>query len=262
MLEWLACGSPRPRRLVLPPEEGTGEESEGGGGAEVEVDYAASLDNAATVIARLHRGQRRLVFVDSRSRAELLTSRLRELGVTSFVTHSSLGAELVRIARASAEGIRDKYLNPPRTTDFAIMFLATEGLYAEVARRPGLLEELQRDFRVVVAGPSTFAALLNSLHMGFRTLAIQKRSSEVWKILAAVKTEFGKFGGVLGTLKKKLVQATNTIDKATVRTRAMSRKLRDVEKMPEPDARILLESNDSKEPRDLSVETDEEALAR
>lgn len=100
MLEWLACGSPRPRRLVLPPEEGTGEESEGGGGAEVEVDYAASLDNAATVIARLHRGQRRLVFVDSRSRAELLTSRLRELGVTSFVTHSSLGAE----QRKQAEG--------------------------------------------------------------------------------------------------------------------------------------------------------------
>jgi DNA recombination protein RmuC len=128
--------------------------------------------------------------------------------------------------------IRDKYLDPPQTTDFAIMFLPTEGLYAEVLRRTGLSEALQRDCRVIVAGPTTLAALLNSLQLGFRTLAIEKRSSEVWKLLAAVKNEFGKFGDILEKTKKKLDEASSSIDTAAVKTRAIERKLRSVEALP------------------------------
>src|SRR5690606_9929957 len=122
-----------------------------------------------------------------------------------------------------------KYVNPPRTTDFAILFLPTEGLYAEVIRRPGLSDDLQRDFRVTVAGPTTLTALLNSLQMGFRTLAIQQRSGEVWQVLGAVKTECGKFGPVLEKVKKKLQEASNTIDQVGVRERAIHRSLREVE---------------------------------
>lgn len=134
--------------------------------------------------------------------------------------------------RKSAKDICAKYINPPRTTDFALMFLPTEGLYAEAIRRVGLVEQVQRDCRVVFAGPTTLAALLNSLQMGFRTLAIQERSSEVWNLLAAVKTEFGKFGGVLEGVKKKLQEASNKIDEVDVRSRAITRKLRDVEESP------------------------------
>jgi DNA recombination protein RmuC len=142
--------------------------------------------------------------------------------------------------RGCAKDICTKYLNPPRTTDFAIMFLPTEGLYAEVVRRVGLIEAMQRDHRVVVAGPSTFAALLNSLQMGFRTLAIQERSSEVWKILGAVKTEFRKFGDVLDGVKKKLDQASSTMDDAARRSRAIERKLREVEQLPASEAQLVL----------------------
>ena len=134
--------------------------------------------------------------------------------------------------RKGAKDICAKYINPPRTTDFALMFLPTEGLYAEAIRRIGLVEQVQRECRVVFAGPTTLAALLNSLQMGFRTLAIQKRSSEVWNLLAAVKTEFGKFGGMLDGVKKKLDQASNDIDRVAVRSRAITRKLRDVEELP------------------------------
>lgn len=134
--------------------------------------------------------------------------------------------------KGAARDIRDKYLDPPHTTDFGIMFLATEGLYAEVLRRPGLMEALQHTFRVVVAGPSTLAALLNSLQMGFRTLAIQKRSSEVWELLGAVKTEFDKFGGVMEKVQKKLQEASSVVEQVGVRRRAMARKLRSVEAMP------------------------------
>ncbi len=141
--------------------------------------------------------------------------------------------EFERVVRQSARTISEKYLNPPQTTDFGIMFLASEGLYAEVVRRPGLVEQLQRDYRIVVTGPTTLAALLNSLQMGFRTLAIQKRSSEVWNILAQVKTEFGKFGEVLEKVKKKLAQASNTIDEAGRRSRAIQRRLRTVQELPE-----------------------------
>jgi len=141
-------------------------------------------------------------------------------------------AALARAARAAAQEIESKYVNPPQTTDFALMFLPTEGLYAELLRQPGLAEDIQLRHRVVMAGPTTLAALLNSLQMGFRTLAIEKRASEVWQVLAAVKNEFGKFGGVLDKVKKQLATASRTIDQTGVRTRAMERTLRDVENLP------------------------------
>lgn len=147
---------------------------------------------------------------------------------------------LEKRVRGCAKDISSKYLNPPSTTDFAVMFLPTEGLYAEVVRRNGLLETMQRDHHVVVAGPSTFAALLNSLQMGFRTLAIQERSSEVWRVLGAVKTEFRKFGDVLDGVKKKLDQASKTMDEAAVRSRAIERKLRQVEELPAGEAQLVL----------------------
>jgi len=134
--------------------------------------------------------------------------------------------------RKSARDICGKYINPPRTTDFALLFLPTEGLYAEAIRRIGLVDQVQRECRVVFAGPTTLAALLNSLQMGFRTLAIQKSSSEVWNLLAAVKTEFCKFGWVLDGVKKKLQEASNKIDEVDVRSRAITKKLRDVEASP------------------------------
>jgi DNA recombination protein RmuC len=140
----------------------------------------------------------------------------------------------------SAKDISEKYLSPPHTTDFGIMFLPTEGLYAEVLRLPGLADLLQTRHRIMIAGPTTFAAILNSLRMGFRTLAIEKRSSEVWQVLGAVKTEFGKFGDVLDTVKRQLTAASNTIDSSNTRTRAMQRKLREVEQLPESESAELL----------------------
>jgi len=145
----------------------------------------------------------------------------------------------VRI-RLEARNIAAKYVAPPHTTDFAILFLPTEGLYAELLRRPGLGEALQREHRVSLAGPTTLLAMLNSLQMGFRTLALEKRSSEVWKVLGAVKTEFGRFGDVLAKTRKKLEEATNTIDQASVRTRAIDRQLRAVEALPDAASRALL----------------------
>jgi DNA recombination protein RmuC len=142
--------------------------------------------------------------------------------------------------RAEARAIREKYIAPPHTTDFAILFVPTEGLYAEALRRPGLLEALQREHRVMLAGPTTLLATLTSLQMGFRTLALEKRSAEVWEVLGAVKTEFGKFGEVLAKTKKKLEEASTTIDSAAVRTRAMERRLRGVEALPEAQAAQLL----------------------
>jgi DNA recombination protein RmuC len=150
--------------------------------------------------------------------------------------------QLDRAVREMAKTIRDKYLDPPHTTDFGVMFLPTEGLFAEVLRRPGLFEALQRDFKVVVTGPTTLAALLNSLQMGFRTLAIEKRSSEVWNLLGAVRTEFSKFGLVLEKTRKKLQEAGNQIDQAATRSRVIERKLRDVQGLPQGEAKALLES--------------------
>ncbi len=146
--------------------------------------------------------------------------------------------------RNEARSIRDKYVDPPSTTDFAILFLPTEGLFAEALRRPGLSEALQREFRVTIAGPTTLSAMLNSLQMGFRTLAIEKRSSEVWTVLGAVKTEFGRFGEVLAATKRQLQSVTNSIDAAEVRTRAMERRLKGVEALPETEAQKLLGSAD------------------
>lgn len=147
---------------------------------------------------------------------------------------------LERRIREAARSIREKYISVPSTTDFAIMFLPTEGLYAEVIRRPGLFEALQRDQRVVVTGPTTLSATLNSLQMGFRTLAIEKRSSEVWLLLGAVKTEFGKFGAVLEKTRNQLDTVTKSIDAAGVRTRAIERKLRSVESLGSDESQQLL----------------------
>jgi DNA recombination protein RmuC len=143
--------------------------------------------------------------------------------------------------RAEAKIIRENYVAPPHTTDFAILFLPTEGLYAEMMSRPGFADTLQRESRVLVTGPMNLAALLNSLQMGFRSLAIEQRSSEVWRVLAAVKTEFTKFGEVLATTKKRLDSVSSSIGEAEVRTRQIARRLKDVETLPEPDAIRLLD---------------------
>jgi DNA recombination protein RmuC len=155
-------------------------------------------------------------------------------------TASSAAQALERRVRDEAKTIRSKYIAPPHTTDFAILFLPAEGLYAEVIRRPGLFEVLQREHRVTVAGPTTLTAILNALQMGFRTLAIEKRSSEVWRLLGEVKTEFGKFGAVLAKVKKKLDEAGSHIEATGVRTRAIERKLRGVESLPATEVQSLL----------------------
>jgi DNA recombination protein RmuC len=151
--------------------------------------------------------------------------------------------------RLEARSIREKYIAAPHTTDFGILFVPTEGLYAEALRRPGLVDALQREQRVILAGPTTLLAMLNSLQMGFRTLALERRSAEVWQVLGAVKTEFGRFGEVLARTKRKLAEATSTIDAAEVRTRAMHRQLRGVEALPPRDAQGLLGLGDGDEER-------------
>ncbi|MEO3692100.1 DNA recombination protein RmuC [Roseateles sp. DJS-2-20] len=143
--------------------------------------------------------------------------------------------------RLEARSLREKYIGPPHTTDFGILFVPTEGLYAEALRRPGLVEGLQREHKVMVCGPTTLLATLTSLQMGFRTLALEKRSAEVWEVLGAVKTEFGKFGEVLAKTKKKLEEASNTIDAAETRTRQMTRKLKSVEALPDEATQRLLQ---------------------
>lgn len=168
-------------------------------------------------------------------------------------------AELARAVRKCAQDIRDKYLDPPNTTDFAILFLPTEGLFAEVLRHPGLGEELQQKFRVVVTGPTTLAATLSSLRMGFRTLAIEKRASEVWQVLSSVKTEFGKFATVLAKVKTQLETATRTIDETGVRTRAIEKKLKDVESLPDEGADVLVTA--TVEPPVSSVASSEPAAS-
>ncbi|HRH13330.1 MAG TPA: DNA recombination protein RmuC [Azonexus sp.] len=162
----------------------------------------------------------------------------QERGELALVEEASKAIE-VRL-KAEARSIRDKYVAPPHTTDFALLYLPTEGLYAEALRRPGLADTLQREWRVSLAGPTTLAALLNSLQMGFRTLAIEQRSAEVWAVLGAVKTEFGKFGEALAHTRKKLEEASNSISKAETRTRQLSRKLREVEAMPAGDVEQLI----------------------
>lgn len=157
------------------------------------------------------------------------------------VAVAAAGVALARAIKLAASEIRAKYLAPPHTTDFAILFVPTEGLFAELLRQPGLVEALQQDQRVILAGPTTLAALLNSLRLGFRTLAIERRAGEVWKVLAAVKSEFGKFGEVLDRVKKQLLTASNTIDETGVRTRAISKQLRAVEELPQGAGPTLFE---------------------
>jgi len=159
--------------------------------------------------------------------------------------------QLDRTVREMAKNIRDKYLDPPNTTDFGIMFLPAEGLYAEVLRRTGLVETLQREFKVVITGPTTLAALLNSLQMGFRTLAIEKRSSDVWSLLGAVKTEFTTFGGILEKTHKKLQEASNIIEKAATRSRSIERRLKNVQELPTPDAVALIDDSGETDEGDL-----------
>ncbi len=149
-------------------------------------------------------------------------------------------AGIIRVINQSAKDIKEKYIAPPFTTDFAIMFLPTEGLYAEVLRQPGQAEKIQQKYRVVISGPTTLCAVLNSLRMGFQTLALEKRSGEVWNVLAAVKTEFGKFTDTLKKVKRQLNAASNTIDQTAVRTRVMERKLRQVEILPAESAATVL----------------------
>ncbi|WAM31272.1 DNA recombination protein RmuC [Caldicellulosiruptor naganoensis] len=144
--------------------------------------------------------------------------------------------ELENSIKQNAKTIKEKYIDPPKTTDFAIMFLPTEGLYAEVLRIPGLFEYVQREYKVIIAGPTTISAILNSLALGFRTLAIEKRTSEVWELLSAVKTEFSKFGEVLEKVKKKLIEAQDTIDTAAKKTRTIEKKLKSVENLSSDEA--------------------------
>jgi len=148
---------------------------------------------------------------------------------------------LMRTVRAAAREIHDKYVHPPASTDFAIMFLATEGLFAEVLRHPSMVSDLQLQYRVVVAGPTTLAAILTSLRMGFQTLVVEQRAAEVWRVLGAVKTEFGKFGDVLDRVQRQLNTASRTIEETGQRSRAMEKKLRSAERLPEAEAALVLE---------------------
>jgi len=170
---------------------------------------------------------------------------------------------LARTVRVAAKDIREKYVNPPKTTDFGIMFLATEGLYAEILRQPSLVEDLQQRQRVVVAGPTTLAAILSSLRMGFQTVVIEQRAAEVWRVLGAIKTEFGKFGEVLDKVKRQLNTASRTIEQTGVRSRAMERRLRSVEQLPETEASAVLSltaTTEDIEPDDLEIEATADSL--
>ncbi len=203
-----------------------------GGGAE-RVEFAIKLpgqDNAEPI----------LLPIDAKFPVEDYQRLLDAQDRGDAVGAEAAGRQLEARVKACARDIRDKYLRPPRTTDFGILFLPIEGLFAEVIRRPGLTESVQRDLRVVIAGPTTLWSILTSLQMGFRTLAIQKRSSEVWALLGAVKSEWGKYGDMLDAVQKKLHQASETIEKAQVRSRAVGRKLKDVQELPTRESASLL----------------------
>ena len=199
------------------------------------VEYAVILPGSGE-------GSRVFLPIDSKFPVEAYERLLAasEAGDADAVNAAS--AELCSAIRTEAKRISKKYIEPPYTTDFAIMFLATEGLYAEALRCRGLTEELQREQRILVAGPTTITALLNSLQVGFRTLAIEQRSAEVWQLLGAVKTEFGRFGDLLDQTQQRLRQAGETIEKAAVRTRAINRRLRDVEALGTAQADRMLGS--------------------
>lgn len=153
--------------------------------------------------------------------------------------------ELAKSLKGFAKDIRDLYISPPHSTDFAILFVPTEGLFAEICRYPGLIDSIQRDYRVTIAGPTTLAALLNSLQMGFQTLAIQKRSSEVWEVLGAVKSEFNKFGEILVGVEKKLDEAKNKISAARSKSNTITRRLKNVHELPQAQAQLLIGHDDN-----------------
>jgi DNA recombination protein RmuC len=202
-------------------------------GSAERVDYAVRMPNGAG-------GEALWLPIDAKFPQEDY-ARLQdaiERGDAAGIEESGRALEL-RV-RGEAKSIRDKYVSPPLTTDFALLFLPTEGLYAEVLRRPGLVETLQRDCKVVLVGPTTLAAILNSLQLGFRTLAIEKRSHEVWQLLGAVKKQFGLFGDLLTKVDERLQQASNTIGDATRKTRQIESKLKGVEALPEAEAAQLL----------------------
>jgi DNA recombination protein RmuC len=179
--------------------------------------------------------------IDSKFPLEDYQSLLEASDRADAVGIEDAGRRLEARVKQSAKEISTKYLNPPHTTDFAIMFLPNEGLYAEVLRRPGLADTMQRDHRTVIAGPTTLWGILTSFQMGFRTLAIERRSSEVWALLGAVKTEFAKFSTVLDGIQKNLHRAATKIDEARKGTRTIQRKLSDVQELPSPEAAALLE---------------------
>ncbi len=174
-----------------------------------------------------------------------------EAGDTEMIQKATAG--IIRAIDLFAKDIKEKYIFPPFTTDFAIMFLPTEGLYAEVLRQPGQVEKMQQKYRVVISGPTTLCAILNSLRMGFQTLALERRSGEVWDVLAAVKTEFGKFSDILKKVKRQLNAASNTIDQTAVRTRVMERKLKQVETLPTESTAAIL-GIDNKDSIEISEE--------
>jgi DNA recombination protein RmuC len=228
-------------------------------GSEERVEYAVRLPgrggSAATAV---------WLPIDSKFPQETYLRLIEASEAADPVGVQAAVAELARTVRLCARTIQEKYVAPPETTDFAVLFLPTEGLYAEVLRQAGLVEQLQQSWRVVVAGPTTLAALLSSLRMGFKTLAIEQRASEVWHVLGAVKTEFGKFGDVLERVKRQLATATRTLTETGVRTRAMERKLREVEELPAeesaqllklPDGYVQLDLLDEEPAGDETVET-------
>jgi len=218
--------------VLTPGQYGTNVETVPGTGARVE--FAIKLPG------RREDGAPLWLPIDSKFPREDYERLLEAQEAADRAGADAAGRAIETRLRAEARAIRDKYVAPPSTTDFGIMFVPTEGLYAEALRRPGLVESLQRDYKVMLTGPTTLLATLSSLKMGFQTLALEKRSAEVWETLGAVKTEFGKFGAVLAKTKKKLEEASNSIDNAERRTRVMWRQLRSVEAATDERARALL----------------------
>jgi DNA recombination protein RmuC len=216
----------------------------------------AVVDFAIRLPGRSDDGQPLWLPIDAKFPNEDYERLLDAQGRADAAGAEQAGRALEARVRLEARSIADKYIEPPYTTDFAILFLPTEGLYAEVLRRPGLMEALQREHRITLAGPTTLLAMLGSLQMGFRTLALEKRASEVWQVRGAVKTEFGKFGDVLARVKSQTETVLKTIDSAQTRSRAMDRALRKVESLPDTQAGLLIASDTEHGPRGADDEVD------
>ena len=229
-------------QLLVPEQYGKNVETRAGTGKRVE--FALRLPG--------REGQEQVWLpVDSKFPSDIYERLVAAQERADPVDVEEAGKALEARFKAEAKRIRESYVEPPATTDFAILFVPTEGLYAEIARRAGLVETVQREHRVTIAGPMNLSMIINSLQMGFRTLAIEKRASEVWQLLSAVKSEFGKFGEVLARTKAQLQSVANSIGDAEVRTRQMAKKLKDVETLPEAQANDVLgppEETDEREP--------------